>query len=153
MAAVVAEEFHVIETVEPVGIVDHDRVGRTVAKFEEVTERRLDACHVLGDLFIAKNLAHFLLARGVADLGGAATHEHDGFMAAELEPAQQHDRHQIAHVEARRGTVVADVGHHGRRIFGGAVHGLQIGALVDKAARLERAQEFGSGLGHRIIAG
>ena len=68
-------------------------------------------------------------------------------MAGPLQVAQHHDADQIADMQAVGGAVVADIGgDHARG--GQRIERRQIGALMDEAARLERAQELGPQAAH-----
>ena len=49
-------------------------------------------------------------AGGIADLGGAAAHEHDRAVAGALQQPQQHDLHEAADMQAVGGGVEADIG-------------------------------------------
>jgi hypothetical protein len=108
----VAQKRDVAQFIEPIGIVDHDRVARAVAELQEFREDLADAGHVAGDLLVRQKLAGFVLAGGVADLCRAAAHQDDRLVAGLLEPAQQHDRHEVADMQAVGGAVVADIGGH-----------------------------------------
>ena len=95
-----------------------------------------------------------ILVGGIADLGGAAAHQHDGLVAGLLQTPQHHDLDQVADMQAGGGGVEPDVGgdHAGRRR---RVQLHRVGDLVDVAARLHGAQEFGleGGIGHLGILG
>src|SRR3546814_15859770 len=80
---VVAQESDIFELVEPFSIIDHHRILRPVAKGEERREGRFDRRHIGGDLLVAEQLPRIVLARGVANLGRAAAHQHDGLRAQE----------------------------------------------------------------------
>ena len=96
----VAQELDVAERVEPVGVVDHHRVGRPVAEGQEPLEHAADAGDVGVDLVVGEQRAALVLAGGIADLGRAAAHQHDRLVPGLLQPAQHHDLHQAAHVQA-----------------------------------------------------
>ena len=87
-------------------------------------------CAIVG---IVEQLARLVLAGRVADLRRAAAHQHDRLVAGLLEQAQQHDRQQIADMQAVGGAIIADIGGQrpGRepRVEPG-----EIGALMDVAA-------------------
>jgi hypothetical protein len=75
-----------------------------------------DAGDVALDLGLGEQLPRFILAGGIADLGGAAAHQHDGLVTGLLQAAQQHDLHEIADVQAVRGGIETNVGgNHGTR--------------------------------------
>jgi hypothetical protein len=63
IAADVAQELDVVELQQPVGIVDHDRVGRAVAVAQDAAVDLLDALDVRGDLFDRQQLALFVAER------------------------------------------------------------------------------------------
>ena len=156
MPAEVSQKLDVVELVEPIGVVGHDRVARAVAEAEELTEDALDARHVGGDLLVALKLAGLVLAGGVADPRGAAAHQHDRLVAEALEPAQHHDRDQIADMKRAGGDVVADVGDRGP-LRETRVEALRVRALVQEAAVGDLAQEVRAESGHdhrvRQVAG
>jgi hypothetical protein len=91
MPADIAQQRDVAQFVEPVGVIDHDRVAGPVAELQELGEDPLDPRHVAGDLIVGQQLARFVLARGVADTRRAAAHQHDRLVAGLLKPAQQHN--------------------------------------------------------------
>ena len=61
---------------------------------------------------VGEQLAALVLARGIADLGRPAAHQHDRLVPGLLQAAQQHDLHQVADVERGRGRVEADIAGH-----------------------------------------
>ena len=113
MAAIVAQEIDVVELVEPVGVVDENGVIVALAEAHEFAEHRLDAADIGGDLCVGEKLARLVLARGIADLGGAAADQHDWPVPRLLQFAQHHDAEQIADMEARRRAVEADIAGDG----------------------------------------
>ncbi len=131
VAADVAQEIDVVERRQPLGVVDHDRVGLALAEGDEVGEGLAQALLVGLDLLVGEELAHVVLAGRVADPGRAAAHERDRPVAGLLEPAQHHDRDEVADVKARRRAVESDIG--GDRAPGGlGVEALGVGELVDE---------------------
>ena len=62
-----------------------------------------------------EQLAALVLAGRIADLGGAAAHQHDRLVPGLLEPAQHHDLDEAADMERRRGRVEADIAGHDLR--------------------------------------
>ena len=74
-----------------------------------------DAGDVGGDLRLGEQLPRLVAAGRVADLGGAAAHQHDGPMSGSLQVAQQHDLHEAADVQAVGRRVEADVGRDALR--------------------------------------
>ena len=142
MAAVVAQELEVFEPREPVIVVHEHRVRWPVAKGEEAGEDLGDACDVLRDRLLVKQLARGVLAGWVTHLGRATADEHDRLVAALLEVAQQHDLQQAADVQARRGRVEPEVGDNGA-LGEFAVDLIEIGSLREVAAPLHPLQELG----------
>ena len=69
-------------------------------------------------------------------------------VARPLQPVEQHDRDQVADVQAVGRAVEPDIAHHppvGRE----RVERRLVGALVDEAARVELPQELGPEPAHR----
>ena len=62
MRADVAQERDVVELVEPVVIVDHDRVGRPVAEGQEALEHPADQAMLASIVLVGEQLAAFVLA-------------------------------------------------------------------------------------------
>ena len=112
MLADVTQERDIFELVEPVGIVDHHRVGRAIAEGQEAFEHALDARDILRDLFVGQQRAGFVAQRRIADLAGAATHQDDRLVPGLLHPPQHHDLHQAADVQRRRGGIETDIARH-----------------------------------------
>src|SRR5713101_4259677 len=108
MAADIAQEIYVVEAVEPVGIVGHQ--GFAAAEGEELGKYRADAGKVLRDVLVAQQPPTFVLAGRVADPRSAATHQGDWPMSGLLEPVQQHDLDEAAHMERRGGAIKSDIG-------------------------------------------
>ena len=131
-----AQERDVGEPAQPVGIIDHNR------RLKKAREGAADALLVHGDRLGREELTPLLFPARIADLAGAAAEQHDRAVAGLLQPPQQHDRDEIAHVERARGQIEADVGRD--RPGGGArVERVQIGRLVDVTARLKQIHQFG----------
>ena len=70
------------------------------------------------DFVFGQQLAAFVLAGRIADLGGAAADKRDRPVPAALQNAKHHDADEIADMQARRGAVEADIG--GDRAFRGS---------------------------------
>ena len=87
-----------------------------------------------------EQLAALVLARGIADLGRAAAHQHDRLVARLLQPAQQHDLDEVADVEARRGRVEADIGGDDL-LLRQRIERRGVGHLVDVAALVEQLEK------------
>jgi hypothetical protein len=122
MPADVAQERDVGELVEPLGVVDHDRVGRPVAEGEEAVEGRLDR----GALFAAMSAsvsslrASSLKPEGSPTLVVPPPISDDRLVAGLLEAAQQHDLHEAADMQRRRGRIEADIARHDRNLAASA---------------------------------
>ena len=108
-----AQERNVGECVKPFGVVYHHCVGRTVAKGQELAEYSFDAIHVGFYAFVVDQLAARILARRIAYLGGAAAHQDDRLVTRSLPPAQQHDRHQRADMQAVGGAIESEIAQLG----------------------------------------
>jgi hypothetical protein len=128
----------IVSIVEPVGVIDHDGVGRAVAECQVFGEDRPDAGHVAGDVGIRQQLPRLVLAGGVADLGRPSAHQHDRLVAGTLQGAQEHDGDEAADMQRIRRAVEADIGRdralQGARIF-------RIRDLVHETALADGAQE------------
>ena len=138
----VAQQRDVAERVEPVGIVDQERAGAAVAEAEEAVERAPDARLVGGDGLLGEERTGFVAPAGVADLGRPPAEQHDRPVAGLLEPAQHHDLHEAADMQAVGRAVEADVGGDAP-LRGERVEPACVGALVDVAALVEHAHEIG----------
>ena len=148
--AVLAQEVDVAQPVQPLGVVAHHRVGGVATEAQERLEGPADAGDVGGDHRVGEHGTLGGLVGRVADLGGAAAHQHDRPVAGLLQPAQGHDLHQAADVQRGRGGVEADVG--GDRAFQrGGVQAGDVARLVDVAALDEHADEVRLGLERREI--
>ena len=141
-----AQQIDVAQLAEPLVIIDHDRVGRAIAEGQEPLEDGADRGDVGRDALGREHLAAFVLARGIADLGGPSAHHHDRLVPGLLQAAQHHDLHQAADVERWRRRVEADIARDdlGR---GQLVEPGGIGELVDVATFVEQAEQRG-GVGH-----
>ncbi len=136
MPAIVAQKVDVVQRLEPIGVVDQDRVLLPRAEAQELPEHRFDARDIRGDFGVGKDLAHLVLAGGIAHLGGAAPDEHDGPVPGLLKLPEQHDADQVAHMQARGRAVEADIAGDDFRPRE-LIERRFVGALVDVAARGE----------------
>ena len=110
MASVVAQEIDVVELVEPIGIVDHERVARRSSpKLTNLPNTDSMPAILAAISASVEQLARLVLAGRIADLGGAAADQHDRLVPGLLQLAQHHDPEQIADMQARRGAVEADI--------------------------------------------
>ena len=144
----VAQQRYVEQRVEPVGVVRHDgRPAGIRAELDEIGEAALDRLHVGVDLIGRQQLAGLVATGRISDLGRAAAHQRDRLVAGLLQPAQDHDRDEMADMQRIGGAVVADI--RGQFAGGGlAVERFGVGALVHESAFLENAHEVGFELGH-----
>ncbi len=147
MLADLAQEGDIFEPVEPLGIVEQDRVRRPVTEGQEAFEDPLDRGDVGVDRLGGEQLAGLVLEAWIADLRGSAAHQHDRLVPGLLEPAEHHDLDEAADVERRRGGVEAYVAGDDLRLSE-RVEALGVGELVDEAALVERAEEGGFVVGH-----
>src|SRR5439155_2560503 len=82
------------------------------------------------------------LAARVADHPGAAAHECDGAVAGQLELPQQHDRHQVAELQARRRGIESAV----EGVTSGGEVSVELArVLVHEASPLELCKEIRHG--------
>ena len=139
--AVIPEQGNVVELVQPFGVVGHDGAGGAAVETQIFLERAANAQLVLLDLFVGEDPAAFILAAGIADLGGAAAKQHDGTMPGLLQQAQHHDLNQRAHMEARGGAIETDVRDHGL-LVGGGIQPRAVRALMDVAPLVDRIHEI-----------
>ena len=137
----IAQEGDVFELVEPLGIVELDGVGRAIAEGKEGFEGAADAGLVVRDGLVAQQRPDLVAEGRVADARGAAAHQHDGLVAAALQQAQQHDRQQVADMQAVRRQVEARIGGKRPRLQA-RDEGFLVGDLVDEAALARRMQEI-----------
>ena len=96
-------------------------------------------------LFVEQRTGFILEAR-IPDLARTAAHEDDRLVAGLLEPPEQHDLHQAADVQRRRGGVEADVTGNDLPARQSVKRG-GVGELMDVASLVERAEEVGA-VGH-----
>ncbi len=112
MAAEITQEFDIIDLVQPVGIVDHDRIGRAIAKGQELLKDLFDPGHIGGNDFIGQNWACIIAAGRITNAGRAAAHQDNRLMAGFLQPAQHHDRNKRPDMQAVCSTIIAHIAHH-----------------------------------------
>src|SRR6185312_2779116 len=74
MLADLAQELNIFEPVEPVGVVDHDRVAWTLAERQEMLEHAADAGNIRVDLLVGEELSALVLASGVSNFRRSAAH-------------------------------------------------------------------------------
>ena len=142
MLADVAQKVDEAFLDEPVGVVQH--LGVAVARIEVEKAAHLIALalQVLADLLLREQRALAALPAGITDQSGAAAHEHDRAVPGELELPQQHDRHQVAELQARRCGIESAVE---RPASGGEV-GVELArVLMHEAPPLELCEEIRHG--------
>ena len=84
----IAQQWDVMQLIEPIGIVDHGGIARSVAEVDELGEDRANSRHVAGDFGIVEQPPRLVLAGGIADARRSATHQHDRLVPAPLKQAQ-----------------------------------------------------------------
>jgi len=134
------QQFDVTQLAQPVVVVDHDRIGRSVAKGQQAIEDCLDRGNVGVDRLVRKHLAALVAPGGIADPRRPPTHQHDRLVSGLLQPAQQHDLDQRADMERWRGGIEADIARHDL-LRGEGIKPFRIGHLVDVAALFEQAEQ------------
>lgn len=118
-----------------------------VTEGQEALEHALDARDILRDHLGRHQLARLVLEARVADLAGAAAHQHDRLVARLLHPPQHHDLHHRADMERGRRRVETDIAGHD--LAGGeGIEPFRIGELMDIAPFIEQAQQIGCVTGH-----
>ena len=127
---------------QPVGVVAHQRPDFLGVEVQEALHLIALPLEVLPDLLAGEQRALAALAAGIPDEAGAATHQHDRLVAGELEVPQQHQRHQVAELQAGRGRVEAAV--HGAPPFGEVAPDVLCG-VGDEPAPLQLGEEIGHG--------
>ena len=142
VTAIVAQEIDIFQLVQPVAIIDHDGIGRPVAKGKELGEDLLDAVQIVVDLLIRQERARIVAKARIADAGRAAAHQGDRLVPGLLEPAQHHDLDEAADMKAFRRRIEADIARHSL-LHGRLVEGGLVGKLMDETALREDAQEIG----------
>jgi len=152
MPADIAQEIDIVERIQPIGIVRHDRIvpGRFAgrAKAQETRKDRANAFEVFVDIVVRKQPPAFVLAGRIADARGAAPHQGDRTMSGLLQPVQQHDRQQGTDMQRRRGAVEADIAGNRRRTRQ-RVERLGLGDLMDESSRGEHIEKIGLVGAHR----
>ncbi len=152
MLSDVAQELNVIETFEPVYIIDKERIIRGVAEAQEAREGLAQRRDIFCDCVFGEDRALCIFAGGVADERRAAADDDDRSMTGLLPAAQAHDREQIADMETRRGAVEADIGRL-RRVVQQCVELGGIRTLMDQVALIHFVQEVIVVGGHSSFSG
>nr|BAL73139.1 hypothetical protein [Ensifer adhaerens] len=145
MFADVPEHVDPGHPVEPVGIVDHDSIGRPVAEGQQPLEHFPDAGDIGRDFRLRQHRPRRRAKTRITDARGAAADQHDRLVAGLLQPPQRHDRHEMADMQTVRRRIEAGINRHdtGRE---GAVDALKVGHLVDITALDQRPRDRGTRL-------
>ena len=154
MATDIAQELEIVQTVEPLCVVKHQRFVRRVRVVVDIgREHLLDACDVVVDLVFGQQRAFVRTERRVAHLCRAATHQGDRLVASLLQPTQHHDLDQRSNVQRLRSCVKADVGRY-HALAQCLIEALIIRAVRKEAALHHDSHEIGFGMvGHRLVLG
>ena len=122
---------------------------RAAIEIEEAPQLRLHAGDVRPERFDREQLAFLALAAGVADHAGGPAHHGDRPMSGLLEPPQDHQRHQVADVQAVGRRVEAGVDRP--RLLQQQLRQVRVvGGLVDQSAPGEFGDDVGGeGRGER----
>ena len=126
-----AQQVHIIQIQQPVGIVEHD--GLALAEVNKSLHLALEALGVVVDILLGEHLPHIGTARGVADHGGAAADEGDRLVARHLQTLHQGQRHEMTCRQRVRRAVKADV-ERGLAVVDHLADLFLIGDLCDEAA-------------------
>ena len=102
-----AQQFHIVQVQQPVGVVEHHRLALT--EFDEPLHLALEAFGIVGDVFLGQHLAHVGAAGRVTDQRGSAADQGDGLVAGHLQPLHQGQGHEVAGGQAVGRAVKADV--------------------------------------------
>ena len=117
---------------------------RAAIEIEEPPQLRLHAGDVRLERFDREQLAFFALAARVADHAGGAADDGDRPMPGLLKPPQDHQRHQMADVQAVGRRIEAGIDRS--RLFQQQLRQVRVvGGLVDQSA----PGEFGNNVVHR----
>jgi len=136
-----------MQLIEPISIVRRDRARPEV---EKARENATDRGDIGIDLFAREQRAAGILARGIADLAGAAADERYWPMAGFLQPPQHHDGEKVADMKAGRGCIKTDIGRD--RV--GACLGVQAFGfrdLMNKSSRRQNLKKIGLVGAHRLL--
>ena len=102
-----AQHFNVVQRLQPLGVIQHQRLA--VGEVDELLHLALEALRVVLDGVLGQHLTHVGAAGGVADQRRTVADQGDGLVARHLQTLHQAQRHKVAHVQAVRRTVKADV--------------------------------------------
>ena len=102
-----AQELNVVERLEPLGVVKHERLA--VREVDEALHLALEALGIVLDGFLGEHLAHIRAAGRIADEGRAIADEGNGLVARHLQTLHEAQGHEVADVQRICRAVKADV--------------------------------------------
>ncbi len=137
----VPKKRDVLQRIQPIGVVDENRVGRTVAERQKPPQEFFDPLDIGLDFPFAADLPHLVFAGRVADLRRATTDQSDGFLPRALHNPEFKDLHEVADMKARRRRIEADVADD-TALERRSVERLEIGRVVEVTAPDHGAQEI-----------
>ena len=112
MAPDIAQEFKVVQFIQPFRVVDHHRPIGCIIIIKVCGKHLFDACDVLIN-HIRRQQGAFIGAKGwIAHLGRATAHQRDRTTARFLQPTQHHDLDQAAHMQRTGRCIKSDIGRH-----------------------------------------
>ena len=140
MAPVLAQELNIAQLIQPLGIVDQKRLARLVAERQEAAQRARIPAMLAAMVASSSNCR---LRPCPTDRRPSSCHRRQGDRAVPgaLQPAQQHDAHEVADVQAIGGAVEADVRH--QTVWAARVEPFEIGRLMEETAFDDSADELG----------
>ena len=137
----VAQEVHEALLDEPVGVVQDQRLGGPRIEVEQPCHLVALEVHVFARLLLREQGAFTGFAARVPDEAGAAAHQRDRSVTGQLEMPQQHDRHEIAELQAGSGGIEPAVD--------GAATSREVGVQVARGVVHEAAPlELGNNVRH-----
>ena len=159
VAADVAQEAHIVQLQEPVGVVEDQ--GSLAVEIQVAVELGLDRDAEAADGLLGEDRPHLGLSAGVADHGRARADEGDGPVPGPAQVGHGHDGDQAPGVQAGGRAVVADI-EGDPALAEHLPHGLFVGHLGDESAGLQFVEHvlvhgrlfswiFGAGTLSRVI--
>ena len=140
MAANVAQQFDIAQLIEPICVIDHDCIGRAVAKGQEALKNPADGGDIAVDSIGIEHLADFILAGWIPHLGRPTAEQNNRLMSGLLQATQQHDRHKITDMKRGGCCIKSHITRHNgvRRQL---IERIGVRNLVDVAAIGEGAEQ------------
>jgi len=132
----VAQELQEAEAAHPIVVVHHQRCVGLGGEVEEPAKLLLDGTRIGAEHLRREQTPLLALSTRVADHAGGPADQGDGAVAPLLESAQDHQRHQVAHVQAVGRWVEPGV-HRARLLHKPAGQGRVVGRLMDHSAPAE----------------